>query len=44
VHPVIVEAKAVDDSAVLGEAKQARLGIARLGARGGSADLDKAET
>ena len=34
-HPVIVKTKAVDDSTVLGQAKQTRFAVAILGLRGG---------
>ena len=39
----IVEAHAIDDGLILHQPEQARLGIARLRARGEGADLDKAE-
>ncbi len=41
---VIVEAEAVDHRAILGQAKQARLGVAGLRARRGGAQFQKAET
>ncbi len=40
---MIVEAHAVDHRLVVGQAEQARLGIAGLRARGDAADLDEAE-
>ena len=42
-HPVIVKAKAVDDSTILGQAKQARSGIAALGLWGRRPYFQKAE-
>ena len=41
---LVVEAEAVDDAAILGQTEKARRGVAGLRARGGGADLDKAET
>ena len=43
-HAAVVEAQAVDHRAVLRQAEDARLGIARLGARRHRADLDEAES
>src|SRR5690606_28278937 len=43
-QPIVVEAEAVDDGAVLGQAKQARATVAVLGSGRRSADLDEAET
>ena len=43
VHPVIVEAEAVDGGAVFRQAEKARFRVARLRAGGGGADLDEAE-
>ncbi len=42
-HPLVVEAEAVDRGAVLGQPEQARAGVAVLRAGGGGPDLEKAE-
>ena len=43
-HALVVKAKAVDRGFVLGQAIEARLGVALLRAGRGGAHLDKAET
>ena len=43
VHPVVVEAEAVDDRAIFGQAEHARFRISGLGARRDRADLDEPE-
>ncbi len=41
-HPVVVEAEAIDGRPVLGQAKEPRLGVSRLRARRDRPDLGKA--
>src|SRR5699024_11111970 len=44
IDALVVEAQAIDERAVLAQAEQARLRVARLRFRSGGANLDEAET